>query len=208
MVALAASIPAKPALAQGGGTTQFNNHVANHVAPFWFDWDSWRFVPIIQQSGGVTTVQSFLALAGLSDVSGDNLVAVWYQRVPGGTTWVTQSWASTDQAVIIASVRAELGIPPEEDYRWGADGEWSLPLLFDPAIKEQYVNGVLITDPLAWALTQAPDLRAALLPLLVNAGYPAAQVPIEKLAENTENSSCPPDAILKVMAEGVEVGLS
>jgi len=57
----------------------------NHVAWSKIDTGSWTFNPIYSQAGGGgTSVNNFLALADPFTVSGDNIVAVWYQRGSGG----------------------------------------------------------------------------------------------------------------------------
>lgn len=148
----------------------------NHVAWSKIETGSWTFNPIYTQTAETgPSVVSFLALADPAALSGDNIVAVWYQRDAGG--WTAKSWETSDPWEAIKSVKLALGVADEEDERWGVPGsDDDLAAVEEP---KDYTVGVLAEDPLAPLIVGSPD-RAALVEFLTSIGYKAADVPVDK----------------------------
>jgi hypothetical protein len=148
----------------------------HHVASSKIELGLWTMHPVYATDNGTLTgVVGFLALADRTAVSGENLIAVWYAHQ--GTTWTSTAWTMPDPCQAVRAVKHLMGIPDAQDHRWdlpclGEGGQEPAP----PG--EPYTNGVLDNDPLAFLVHSAPD-RNAIIRLLVQLGYPAANIPVD-----------------------------
>lgn len=130
--------------------------------------NDWHVVPLISGDGAGCQVDSMVAFAREGTTIGDNLVAVWYVR--GGEGWEAKSWCTTDRWSIVEQLKGAYNIGDEDDYRWGvasSDGAAA------GTPTENFVGGVLESDPLAPLIEAMPDPQAA-VSLLIDGGYPAA----------------------------------
>lgn len=144
-----------------------------HAAWSNFEVESWTLVPVYADEDGLASdVVGFLALADPSELVGDNLAAVWYERV--GLDWQAQSWASNDPWVGIEAIKALYSIPDAEDGRWGVPSGSSV----SPVPTVGYVSGVLATDPLAPVVESSPEPEV-IVGLLAGIGYQAAALPVD-----------------------------
>src|SRR5690606_9806982 len=106
--------------------------------------------------------------------NGDNLQVVWYVR---GDPWTSQTWTTSDPWEAINYIKAQLGIPDEEDERW----EMGTPSSEDQAQAQDYANGFLASDPLGPAVWSMPDPEAWIQDLVL-LGYPAANLSADNAA--------------------------
>lgn len=155
----------------------------------------WTMHPVYAtESGASASVVGFLALSDPSAAVGNNLIAVWYKR--DDTGWTAKTWLSCSAWEAVMSVKLEMGIADSEDGNWDMAG--SSGIILNPPAQEEYQLGVLADDPLAGLLDSSPD-RDAIIEALVFAGYPAADIPVDK----TEGPGCTRDAKLTALAEAV-----
>jgi hypothetical protein len=169
-----------------------------HVSTTQVEMGGWMLNPIyIEPEAGCTAhVQSFLALADVWAVSGDNIVAVWYVRGSNGM-WTTKSWSTSDVWGAIKSVKSDMGISDSEDGLWSVEVPDSGTLASE---QKDYMAGVLADDALVTLITDSPD-RDFIVTSLVAIGYKAADLAIDK-------SDCSVDSKLEGMAAAVEQTLT
>ena len=169
----------------------------NHVAWSKIETGPWTLTPIYAEENGTPgAVVSFLALADLSAIVGENLVAVWYQR--DATGWTAKSWEAAGPWEAIKSVKQAMGIPDDEDERWGVAGAGAPTSAEEP---KEYAAGVLAEDPLAAFIAGSPD-RDVLVEFLTSIGYKAADIPVDKGA-----GACGASSLLSAYAAGIEADL-
>lgn len=139
----------------------------------------WTLAPILTGSGQEQRVHSFLALLDQDAAAGENITAVWYIRgINDDSDWQPKAWSSQDQWDAINAVKAELGIDDESDLYWPTKDP--KPVLSPPLLEPvDYIKGVLALDPLAGMIAVMED-RDELIEHLVELGYKAADVPLEK----------------------------
>jgi hypothetical protein len=147
----------------------------HHVSWSKIETGPWVLTPVYAEGAGGSELHSFLALADSGEVTGNNLIGVWYIRETGG--WSSKSWTTSDPWKIISHVKEALAISSDEDDRWGAPTPPSG--VAESEAPEDYSSGVLANDPLAAIIAGSPD-RDLLVEFLVASGYPAASVPVDK----------------------------
>lgn len=153
--------------------------VQHHVSPYKVGVGGWVLNPIVQTGSSGCAVHSFLALSKADATFGSNIVAVWYQR--DGTGWATKSWHTTDQAEAIKYVKQELSIPDADDELWDEGISTAVLAEKAPSMPEDYLKGLLASDPLAQVLAD-PLQREFVVEILTQAGYQSADVPLDKNA--------------------------
>jgi hypothetical protein len=166
---------------------------------------SWFFTPILRVDTDPQRVDSLVALAKIGAASGDNIVAVWYQRdATSDTTWTTKSWRTSSVEQAMKSVKVALSLPDEDDQWWPVGDTVAMNAIPTPDDPADYYKGLLADDALADLVTTSPD-RDYLVSVLVAIGYKAADIDIEKV---TSEQSCVTVDVLTAMAKGAEAGLS
>ncbi len=175
----------------GFASAAISQVVSYHVAWSNFEVEPWTLVPVYAEQDGVPSdIVGFLALADPSALIGNNLAAVWYERV--GLDWQAQSWASSDPWVGIEAIKEMYSISDAEDGRWGVPS--GAPI--SPQQPVGYVSGVLATDPLAPVIQASPEPEV-IVGLLAGIGYQAASLPVD----NTDD--CSADSKLDGMAAAI-----
>jgi len=143
----------------------------------------WILTPILAAPappGALAHVHSFLALLDKDTVTGNNITSIWYIRgADDNSAWQAMAWDSQSQWDAIYRLKLDLGIGDEWDSRWATkDPKPGTPPASPPSPVE-YIKGVFTTDPLAGMIALMVD-RDELVEILVNLGYKAADVPLEK----------------------------
>lgn len=146
----------------------------------------WTFVAIEGHTNNAVTHNHLVAVSQTFAASADSIVAVMYER-QSDDSWVASAWTDADVAGVVPFLEGAFGIQPEHLHRLdplrlphAGEGYLSNP--------GAYHDGLFVGDPLAWALYLDPDNRDALVEWLVEIGYPAADLPIEK---NAMEGDCP-----------------
>lgn len=158
-------------------SAQVNAQEAFRVAESKIHLGPWTLQPICEEesNGTLGRVVSFLALADVNSLNGNNLVAVWYQRTEDD--WSVSSWGTTDPVQAVNAVKAAYGLSDEDDYRWQIAGLGGNTV--SAGLSQAYVNGVLAGDPLEGLVQFSPD-RDAIVDFLQSVGYQVANIPIEQ----------------------------
>jgi len=152
-------------------------HAQSHIAWSKIEPGPWALNAVYTTNPvpGTTEVRNIVAVAKAVQLEGDNLVAVWYKKT--GSAWETKSWTTGDVWEAIEHVKGGLGIADSEDERWETFG--IPPSGGTGQAGSGYAGGVMSGDPLAELVDLSPD-RDAIIELLTQAGYPAADIPIDK----------------------------
>lgn len=139
--------------------------------------NDWAFTPVVQITDGVVDVLGALALRDTANATGENLVAVWYTNPhAANTAWPSQAWDSTSQWDAIKWVKTTYGISDTWDFVWPAsEADPNSPNVVDPS---NYVAGLLEGDP--FAELGGSITHDDLVQILVDAGYKAASIPVDK----------------------------
>lgn len=155
----------------------------------------WTFVAVVERGvNGEASVPGVLALYDKDLATGDNIVAVWYDRPTSPSAeWGAVSWSNTDQWSAIKWIKTEYNISDDFDGFWPTKDVVSSTPAQTP---EVYDKGLVTMDPLAPIVAQ-PD-RDAILALLTAAGYKSADIAIEKV------TSCPAKYVLEGYSKTVE----
>jgi len=173
-----------------------------HVSGISLEWEGWRLKPVYYVDSGAVRVAAFVALAEAQTVSGSNIVAVWYVRSTSTpATWSTKSWATTNPAEAVKSVKSAMGISADEDSNWGLDAPLAILPGEDITAPSDYDLGVLATDALHPVLVMMPN-PGPLLALLTQMGYPAANISLET------TPGCDAPVLLEEMAAAFEWGIA
>lgn len=172
-----------------------------HVAEMSLQVNAWRFKPLYHEVTGGVRVDGFLALALGGSTTGNNLVAVWYQRGEGTPAeWSAQSWITTDPAEAVKSVKSALGIPSSEDAAWGVDASLAV-VEGDPVAQPVgYGVGLLVQDQYYGIVASLPD-PAPVVQMLTEAGYTAADIAVDTSVNCVTNDQ------LETLAAGFEWGI-
>jgi hypothetical protein len=156
-----------------GSVSVFGQH--SRVSPTAIEMQSWTITPLLQRSeGAADEVVGFLAVAKHDSISGRNLSTLWYARTPAG--WHSFSWKDTGSGEAVAWLKESLGLNDNDMALLGCSSP-SGPTL-PPSPPTPYSDGLLVDDPLHDELRHSPD-RDELIALLVNLGYPAADIPLD-----------------------------
>lgn len=141
----------------------------------------WTFVAIEGHANGTVSHNHLVAVSQTFAASTQSIVAVMYERQPDDS-WIAVAWTEGDVAGVIPFLEGAFGIQPEHLHRLDPLG---LPLAGEAYLSSPgaYQDGLFVWDPLAWALHLDPENRDALIEWLVEIGYPAADLPIEKNAD-------------------------
>lgn len=153
--------------------------VKHHVAASAFESGPWVFHPVYSQNTltAAISIENFVAILDGPAASGDNLVAVWYQRDAGTGNWDAWSWDAADPWQAINSVKTTLALNDDEDVNWATPGSGFGAGSVSP---QAFAIGVLASDPLADDIPIAPDPEA-FVALLVSSGYQAADLVLQHL---------------------------
>ena len=152
------------------------NTEANRVSTVRVLAGDWNYVPIVTHKPGGHEINTIVAFSKPGTTVGNNLVAVRYNRV--GTGWEKETWTEIDQWKIVTTLKDELGIPSDDDFRWGVgptEGEGSA------SASVPMEGGLLEEDPLAPVVASTPD-PIGTTQVLVAMGYAAAMPPSEGVA--------------------------
>ena len=157
--------------------------------------EDWTFVAVVERGvNGEASVPGVLALYDKDLATGDNIVAVWYERPTSPSSdWAAVAWSSIDQWSAIKWIKSEYNISDDFDGFWPTKDAVSAAL---PETPEVYDKGLVTIDPLAPIVAQ-PD-RDAILALLTAAGYKSADIALEKV------TSCPAKYVLEGYSTTVE----
>ncbi len=150
--------------------------------------DGWDIVPIYSlvenadagpdQSPWTVRVRGFFVATDPVATTGENLIAVWYERPddPTQEAWTAHTWDQGDISIAEAasSVKLSLGIPDIQDQLWAID---DLEFV-NPKVPVPFASGFVAGDPLAAPVNASPN-RDEDIALLKDAGYPLADVPFE-----------------------------
>jgi len=131
----------------------------------------WNYVPIVTHKPGGHEINTIVAFSKPGTTVGNNLVAVRYDRVATG--WEKKTWTEIDQWKIVTTLKDELGIPSDDDFRWGVG---STDATGGAGASVPMEGGLMADDPLAPVVANTPD-PAATTELLVGVGYAAAVPP-------------------------------
>jgi hypothetical protein len=138
----------------------------------------WTFVPVVAITDG-TSVDTIgaLALYDMSKVVGNNIVAVWYTNPHNpNTAWPAVTWQSQSQWNAIKWVKTEYGVSDTWDFIWlASDTSDAEPTAEVPV---GYDKGLVEGDPLADI--GDPATHDEIVKVLVDAGYQAASLPVDK----------------------------
>lgn len=140
--------------------------------------DDWAFVPVVHITDGSSVeVAGVLALRDKSLAVGNNLVAVWYENPhQPNTEWPAKTWDSESHWAAIEWVKASHEIGDEWDFMWPTiEPSPSEPTSIDPV---DYDKGVISGDPFA-DYVGSPTYDQ-IVEVLVDAGYKAASIPVDK----------------------------
>lgn len=125
-------------------------------------------------------LHSFLALRDKETVTGNNIASIWYIRgQDDDSAWQAMAWDSQNQWDAVYRLKLDLGIGDEWDANWPTKDPKPVAPPSAPLSPVEYFKGVFITDPLAEMIALMED-RDELVESLVNLGYKAADVPLEK----------------------------
>jgi hypothetical protein len=170
-----------------------------YPAKFEMAMDSWRFTPIVQmaEDAGADRVHSVLAWKASADGANGTIQAVWYLRdETSPCEWSAKTWEAATAVEAMNVVKTTLSIAAEYDADWpltlggAGTGQIGTELVYD--------KGFYLNDPFAEFVNGLPGgERDGLVDFLVDAGYSAADVPIEK-KEGSE--SIDPAKMLNSMA--------
>ncbi|MBY0313320.1 MAG: hypothetical protein K2W85_14725 [Phycisphaerales bacterium] len=169
------------------------------VGPWTVANNEWTLVPIVEL-GEPSRVDNVLALANPSVTFANNIVAVWYMRDLSTNSWKGYSWQSTDRLAAINKVKNTLGLDDSGDYVWPYDLGPQLQGASVAGNPTAFGNGLLVSDPLSGFL-QASSSASELLQVLVNLGYPAANL----VGETGTGQDCPPDLFFNTIDTTISV---
>ena len=170
------------------------------LAPVNVEEGAWYFQPILRSDLG--RVDSIVALAKNGAVSGNNIVAVWYQRGAEDTSaWTAKSWRTSSVEEAIKSVKSTLQLPDSDDVLWPVGDKTVMNAIPAPENPAEYYKGLLADDALAALVISSPD-RDFIVSVLVDVGYKAADIDIEKFQSVV---ACDPSDVLTGIAKGAEV---
>ncbi len=157
------------------GAPSFNTE-ANRVSTVRVLAGDWNYVPIVTHKPGGHEINTIVAFSKPGTTVGNNLVAVRYTRVATG--WEKETWTEIDQWKIVTTLKEEMGIPGDDDFRWGVgptEGEGSA------GASVPMEGGLLEEDPLAPVVASTPD-PIGTTQVLVAMGYAAALPPSDDVA--------------------------
>lgn len=159
----------------------------------------WMFTPIVDDASGSAQVRGFLALRDKSTSTGDNLVAVWYQRPasPAGE-WEAKTWEVADHWEAIKTLKDQYGISDVHDAVWPTDDEQTGGPAVSPP--KEYASGFVADDEIGIAVSASPE-RGYLIEVLASIGYKVGDVEFDKELIG----ACGQKAWLDTMATSVEV---
>jgi len=141
--------------------------------------DRWAMTPIIETSGAVSGVHSFLALNKAGHTGGE-IKAVWYTRDPANTCkWTAVTWDSANTSDAIKHVKLTLGINDESNADWGVPVDMTAATPAQQVI--DYAKGFAADDPLGQLVNDLNNpWRDEDVAFLASIGYKAADVPFER----------------------------
>ena len=171
----------------------------NHVSLYKFGQSGWTFHVIYARTGQNVVATDVLALSVPEATVGENLQAVWYTRAGG--SWTAVSWNAANRYDAVKHVSMQRSIPESSYWRWNIDGA-SIAAASGTVSPSAYDGGLLAGDSFAPVVNASPD-RDAIIALLADAGYTAANVPAEKIGEG----QCGVDAVLNSMGIATEVAV-
>lgn len=163
------------------------------------DVDYWRYVGIVDTSMSPPTVVRVVAFLDPSKAIGANITVLQYTR-DEGAGWLRDTFDTPDQWKVVDTLKQELSIGDDQDYKWGVS---TLPTDGLPALKVPMAVGVKEVDPLAPILEIVSDPEA-LIDDLVETGYAAAKAPTDFPADGdpVEKMDLMADAL---MVQGMEL---
>lgn len=147
---------------------------AHQVGAVNIDVDYWRYVGIVDTSISPPTVVRVVAFLDPSKAIGANITVLQYTR-DEGAGWVRDTFDTQDQWKIVDTIKQELSIGDDQDYKWGVS---TLPTDGSAAAAVPMALGVTEADPLAPILEVVSDPEG-LVESLVQAGYAAAKAPTD-----------------------------
>lgn len=148
--------------------------VLHHISQSQVQVGSWTFCAAYTTDAAGVDVDNLLALADLSTTTGENLIAVWYQRQPDNT-WSSKSWDTADPVQAAKSFGTSLAVPDQELSDW-LKGPSGAIVTIDA---KDYSNGLLADDALQEIVDSSPDPES-MVEYLVSLGYKAAITPADK----------------------------
>ncbi len=156
----------------------------------------WEFVPLMN---GVR-VECLVALRDPELAIGENVTAVWFQRVDDNS-WRAFAWAEPGNMKAIAYLKSYYGLSDSSDTFWpdpDAQQGVDLALAMSP---DAFARGVFAHDAFAPVINAISDPQL-ILTGLAGIGYPAAAIPIQ-----TTPTNCAQDHVLSTLAAMVEADL-
>lgn len=151
-----------------------------HVGAAQLRLGNWTFVPVLvsETENAPGKVVEFLALADKQTVAPGSIVAVQYTRLAGTDEWSMQAWTEENQWVAIEHFKTAYGMSvPDTSWPTIDPKPQSVPNV-NPV---PYAKGVLLSDPVAPLVAVSAE-RDAIVAFLADAGYQAADVPVERLS--------------------------
>lgn len=163
---------------------------------------SWRFTPILRQESVTSdTVQSLLAWKKTSEGPDSTIQAVWYIRSTSEPCqWDAKAWEAATPYDAMLAVKTSLDI----DSRF--DDDWPISLsggvMDSSKVGVEYSKGFFGGDTMAEFVNALPGAeRDDAVSFLVEVGYAAADVPIEK---KTGSETIDPASALNAMTYLIE----
>lgn len=138
--------------------------------------EDWTFCPL-QRSGAV---EGFFAYRPDAEATGDNITAVWYTKVNGH--WRGEAWSDVATGSALSYLRNRIGLENVSDTLWGGTGATHVADYPAAPAPKAYLGGFYTDDPLGQVVNSsvaADEIKG----VLVEIGYAAAAVPVEKAEE-------------------------